>query len=592
MELERWPHQQTGLARWLDAYDRGVKRTCLCYPTGGGKTLTVADVIKSVTSIGRKASLFTNRKILTDQVIADLLEHRIDHGVRAAGHEEDLSRSVQICSMQTEVSRVLKRKVWDLHANAPGDVMIIDEGHLHVSGHALTIRDMTTSAGAFTLDMTATPIGMGEVCDEIVYIGKNSEMRACKAHLLIEHYAPDEPDMRLAKLAGTPKKGASEGEDLSENQQRAVMGAVVDGEANKRLRALHGRIWDNFCRLNPNRLPFLCFGPGVEESIWIAQQFTKRGVRCAHVDGEHIWMDGSLYRKTDALWEQVLDENRAGTLPGLSCRFVLREGFNAPWLKHGILATVFGSVQSYLQAGGRFSRYFPDYESKTLQDHGGNFWRHGSLNIDREYTLQDTASSIYFRRSDSMREKKQREPVVCPQCGMVLTRSTCKCGWVRTVQKVPRAFLTSEGTLIESNADYFPPIRRSTSPVGSLPYRNWEVMYRRFCTCKSFGTFRQAEGLYAHENRGIFPSRDWPLMPINPLEDMTRKVLLVDVSRLRGAPDLLARMRAHQQKQLAKMRASENGEIQDPQATLFTAHGTGPQRKNRGTRGEIRRTSG
>jgi superfamily II DNA or RNA helicase len=373
-DLPRWPHQQRGLARWQDSYDRGVRRTCLACPTGGGKTLTVADVIACVVALGRRVALVSNRKILLDQIISDLVDMRIAHGVRARGYEPDLDQPVQICSMQTEVSRVLTRKTWPLHTKDPGDLLIIDEGHLYTTGHALTYRQRVLDVGGHTLDVTATPIGMGDVLDELLVMATNSELRECKAHLAIYQYAPDEPDtLPVRKKIDRAVKLIREGDDLSENQQRALMGAVVNGEANHKLTTLlHGRIWPNFLATNPDRGPFICFGPGVNESLWIAQQFTAKGVRCAHIDGDHIWLDGELHRRDakDELWQEVLRESEAGKLAGLCCRFVLREGFNAPWLKHGIMATVFGSIQSYLQAGGRLSRYFPGYEHKTLQDHG------------------------------------------------------------------------------------------------------------------------------------------------------------------------------------------------------------------------------
>src|SRR5262249_18752567 len=160
---------------------------------------------------------------------------------------------------------------------------------------------------------------------------------------------------------------------------------------------------DSFERLNPLHRRTILFAPGVPESIWFAEQFVKKGVSAVHIDGENVWVNGTLYESSRTAREDVLAASKEGRIVVLCNRFVLREGIKAPWLVHGILATVFGSLQSYLQAGGRLLRAYPGLESVSLQDHGGNWWRHDSLNADREWRLEDTNTSVAGRREDRMR---------------------------------------------------------------------------------------------------------------------------------------------------------------------------------------------
>jgi hypothetical protein len=390
---------------------------------------------------------------------------------------------------------------------------------------------------------------MGDVCDDLIVAGTNSELRQCGALVLAHHFAPDEPDMAALKAL---KSKPADGEDLSDTQQQKIMGKVVDGEPTPNLVALHGRIWKHYQRLNADRRPSILFAPGVNESIWFAQQFTAKGVRAAHIDGEHIWIDGELHRKTDDLWQELLNESRTGRIGVLCNRFVLREGVNAPWLAHGIFATIFGSVQSYLQAGGRLLRASLGLESVNFQDHGGNFWRHGSLNIDRAWMLNDTASSVYHRRADRIRAKKESPPVVCPECSRVMARRVCLCGYEFPPNKVPRAVVTTDGELKHTTADYFPARRRSTFTDGPA-VGAWIITWKRACSIKWNATFRQAEADYARNNKGFYPSQTWPLFPIDMDRDYYRRVLDVPVDRLRGDPDLLARMRVYQEAQLAKL---------------------------------------
>ena len=56
------------------------------------------------------------------------------------------------------------------------------------------------------------------------------------------------------------------------------------------------------------------------------------------------------------------------------CNRFVCAGIDAPWLAHGIFATIFTSLQSYLQSGGRLLRSFPGIDAVTIR-HGGNWWR-------------------------------------------------------------------------------------------------------------------------------------------------------------------------------------------------------------------------
>jgi hypothetical protein len=221
------------------------------------------------------------------------------------------------------------------------------------------------------------------------------------------------------------------------------------------------------------------------------------------------------------------------------------------------MATAFGSAQSYIQSGGRLLRSYPGLENVTLQDHGGNFWRHGSLNVDRSWTLDDTSRSIFNRRADAIREKRERAPVVCPECGRALTRKVCPCGHVVSAAKLPRAVFTTDGQLTAMAADYFPVHKRTSNPdlIAS-----WITVWRRACTVKWYATWLQAEAFFAREvTQGFYPDRNWPLMPIDRDRDIGRKVLETPVDRLRGSPETLAKYRHWQENQLAKLEQS-NGE--------------------------------
>lgn len=516
--MNPWPHQLFGVSSTLAAIARGERRVLLTSPTGGGKTWMVQQLARHFLERGKRVVLYSNRKFLIEQLGNDLANAGMTHGCRAAGSEDLEGHPFQIASMATENSRVLKRKQMDLHAAGPGDLALIDEGHLHNNATGREIIRRHVAGGAAVVLVTATPVGMAEVADVLIQAGITSELRACGALVPALHYAPDEPDLR--KL-----KAAREGDDLSERQQReAIMRPGI-----------FGRIWKAFETFNPAHKPTMVFGPDVHGSLWIVEQFVKKGVPAAHVDGEHIWKDGRLWPTCETLREEVRDASRSGDLVVVSNRFVLREGANWPWLAHGVFATVFGSIQSYLQAGGRLLRSHPGLQHVTIQDHGGNWWRHGSLNADREWRLDYTAAVVSGLRADRLRNNPARQPFRCPRCERVWTSGRiCHpvhggCGFeLPPAVKLSRPVVAMDGTLKEMTGDIFKPRRISMRPDGPA---KWERMYWRSRTAKGSRTFRAAMALFAQENYWQWPDPSWPFMPTEEI-DFFRLVGDVPVERL------------------------------------------------------------
>lgn len=491
--MNRWPHQLRGVLDVLDAFSQGYRHVCLQSPTGAGKSLMMFDLAVHFLKAGGKVAIYSNRKMLIDQLSEKLIEAGLYHGVRAAEYADERDHPLQVCSMPTEVSRSLKKKVWELHATGPDDLAIIDESHLHLGETACTIRQRHHR----TLDVTATPVGMGAACDYMVQAGTMQELRDCGALVRAEHYGPDEPDLMAHKKA---LAAAREGSDYTAKQLRQLM--MVPG--------FFGRVWEWFEKLNPERRPTILFAPGVEESIYFAEQFTKHGVSAAHIDGEDIWVNGNLYQSSRELRQEVLEGSRAGTIGVLCNRFVLREGIDAPWLGHGIFATVFGSLQSYLQSGGRLLRNHPSLESVTIQDMGGNWWRHGSLNDDRHWSLDTTAASAYGIRADRIRNHEEREPQRCPKCSRIVRGRTCLCGHQLDYHKKSRPVVGTDGKLRHLSGDIFRRRRTCRKPNGP---QLWERMYWRSKTEKGARTFRQAYALFAQENDWGWPDTSWPFMP-------------------------------------------------------------------------------
>jgi superfamily II DNA or RNA helicase len=277
---------------------------------------------------------------------------------------------------------------------------------------------------------------------------------------------------------------------------------------------IFGRVWDWWQRTNPEQRPSILFAPGVAESIWFAEQFMARGIPWAHIDGQNVWLDGQLRPTSRSLRDEVIGRLKDGSIKGVSNRFVLREGLDIPEASHGILATVMGSLQSYLQSGGRFLRSIPGKSLATIQDHGGMYHRLGSLNADRQWALDLTENVISGVRQQRFREKKEPEPIRCPQCSLIRSSGpVCpQCGY--QCQRRSRMVVQQDGTLKEYVGDmYHPRVTRFCDNTVKL----WIKCYYQAKNSRKRMTFNQAMAWFYQQNR-YYPPKDLPRMPVDPCD--------------------------------------------------------------------------
>lgn len=512
--------QQSAVSSVLEAIALGHRRILLSMPTGLGKTRCAQMLIEHYLRLGKRASLYSNRKMLVEQTSGVMDRNHVEHGIRMAGAFADLDQRFQISSVQTEASRTLRKKSWSLHR---ADLVVMDEAHLNGGKSAKELVDAhLQNPECVLVGLSATPIDLAHFYDHLILAATTSEGRDCGALVPAHHFGPDEPDLRHIGRVTI-------GEDISEEQARSAMGRInknAGAGPDQKLIRLFGSVFEWWEKLNPEHKPTILFAPGVAESLWFAEQFKARGVSAAHIDGDNVWIDGEYYESSRNLRKEVMNGSENGRIDVLCNRFVLREGIDAPWLAHGILATVFGSLQSYLQSGGRLLRSSVGLSSVTIQDHGGNWHRHGSLNIDREWNLTDTTYSISAIREERLRAKEEREPFRCPQCAQILTRTLCPCGFEIDITKRSRPVVQHDGSLKEYHGDIYRPYATRVTPDTA---RLWRSMYYR---ARNAGmTFRAAYGLYCHEN-GYYPPRDLPLMP-RGTADWCAKVADVPQSELR-----------------------------------------------------------
>lgn len=386
---------------------------CRVAPTGMGKSWEMMMLAQWMDNIGGKVGLLTNRCMITDNAGKNLLQAGIEADYIARGFSGKCLSNVTVCSAQT-----LRRRVGDKKIELPKfDLLLVDESHNHEYDRLLAqYREETKTP---YVGFTATPVGLGENYQILVCEGTKREGRDNGALVPCIVFAPMEPDMRGVKMA-------SDGEYVQEGMRKRVMQCIVFAD-----------IFDNWRKHNPSQLPTLVWAPGVPESRWIVEEFERRGVKAAHIDGGTSMDERRL----------IGEASRRGEIKVVSSYGVLREGVDWPWMSYGILVQVCGGYKTFAQCVGRILRAYEGKKMAILQDHSGAFWRHGSPNADVEWKLGDTNRSIANARKERIEGSRESEGICCPQCsGVRAAGPKCPfCGYEHT--RSVRMIRTVDGEL-------------------------------------------------------------------------------------------------------------------------------------------------
>jgi len=402
------PYQLQAVAEIRQAYQARHRSVLFVLPTGGGKTVMFSHITRETAARGNRVCILVHRAELLRQASASLEALDVSHGLIAANRSMDLSRPVQVASVQTLARR--------LHHIPPDffDLLVIDEAHHSNAGTWAKVLQHCRTARV--LGVTATPIrcdgrGLGEWYSAMVLGPTPAELT--EAGFLA-------PARVLAPPIGFDTSGLRRrmGDfDMSQAGQALQAGqAMGDCLAHYR-RYLDGQTAIAFC----------C---SVAHAEAVARLFNDHGVAAASIDGT---MDA-------ATREQLLADLGAGRLKVLTSCALIGEGVDVPSVAGCILLRPTQSVSLHLQMIGRCLRPQPGKQAVIL-DHVGNVVRLGHHLEEREWTLEGTP-------------KKDREKApsvkVCPQCfsAMPSARQTCPdCGHQFTPER--RELEHVDGELVE-----------------------------------------------------------------------------------------------------------------------------------------------
>jgi len=411
----------------------GRKSILILSPTGSGKTVLTAHMLKTSADKGMASFFNVHRRELVKQSIRTFAMVGVRHGVVSAGFLDDPRHAVQICSVQTLVRRY--------HKMTPPKLIIWDEAHhIAAAGWAQIFEAFPKS---FHIGLTATPerldgTGLGKWFEVMVQgptVSWLIEEGFLSPYVL---YGPSTPAMDGVHT----RMG-----DFVKSELAVVMDRPsVTGDAIKEYtRHAAGKRAVIFCN-------------SVEHSKHVVNQFAAAGFRAEHVDGE----------TPSDLRDCAIKRFESGQTQVLCNVDLFGEGFDLPTLEVSILLRPTQSLALYLQQCGRALRpvYAPGFDLSTKEgrkaaiqagpkpyavilDHAGNWTRHGLPDQERAWSLEG-------RVRQERGKKDQGVPVkVCPKCFAAQFPGKPACLYCGTVFELKARVIDHvEGDLAEVTKDH------------------------------------------------------------------------------------------------------------------------------------------
>ena len=359
------------------AYRDGARAPLLVLPTGGGKTVIVADILRRLAVRGRSGLVLVHRRELIAQTSRKLDLANVPHGIIAAGVAA-ADAPIQVASVQT-----LTRRLGSI--DTPPDLIVIDEAHHATAGSWW--RVLAHWPDALRLGVTATPVrtdgrGLSAIFDRLVMGPSVADLVAASFLTAARIYAPPQ----VADLSGMKRRA---GDFAAKEAAARLDKPTVTGDAIAHYR--------RFAE-GQQAIVFCCSQRHAEH---VCESFMAARIQAA-----------TLLGSTDPIdRDRVVARFASGGLQVLVTVDVVSEGFDVPAASCAILLRPTASLGLYLQQVGRVLRPAPGKQAAIVLDHVGNVHRHGWPDDPREWTLEGTAG----RNSGS---GGQPAPTVrtCPVC--------------------------------------------------------------------------------------------------------------------------------------------------------------------------------
>lgn len=353
------PYQTRAIEQLRAEYRAGAKAPLYQAPTGSGKTVMFADIVRNAERLNNPVWVVLHRQELVDQTSRALTALSVPHGKVVAGSATyGASAPVLVCSVQTLVRRLDKL--------GPVKLIVLDEAHHAVAG--TWDKVIRSRPDARLLGVTATPErldgkGLGTHAGghfDCLLLGPTVPELVADGHLApARTFIPPQ----VADLANIATRG----------------GDFAIGEAAARLDrpTVTGDAIQHYERICPGA-PAIVFCTRVRHAENVAEAFRARGWRFESIDG--TLPDATRRHRIRALGN--------GGLHGLTSCEIVSEGTDIPVVTAAILLRPTKSLGLYLQQVGRVLRPAPGKEAAIILDHVGNCLRHGFPDDPRDWSLE------------------------------------------------------------------------------------------------------------------------------------------------------------------------------------------------------------
>ena len=395
----------------------GRRRIILVAPTGSGKTIVAAAIIKAAVANRQRALVLAHRREIVGQTSQKLQAHGIPHGIIQAGVPDRPLEAVQVASIQTLHARAVRSDRMELPL---ADVLIIDEAHHTPAASYRAIIDAYPDATL--LGLTATPCrgdgrGLGGIFETIIECPQVADLIEQGFLVKTRVYAPSTPDLKgVRTVAGDYNEG-----QLADRMDRPkLIGDIVTH-------------WHKY----GERRKTVCFAVNVAHSLHLRDEFVHSGVRAEHIDG------GTPKPERDASLARLA----SGEIELIANCMVLTEGWDMPEVGCCILARPTKKMGLYRQMIGRVLRPAVGKPDAIILDHSGAVFRHGFAEDPVEWTLDPDRLSESATHATRCADGSQSRLLECSQCGAIRIAGEpcCACGFLP--QRPPRAVPIVAGDL-------------------------------------------------------------------------------------------------------------------------------------------------
>lgn len=492
-----------------DFQERGVdqaekdpkRRVLLASPTGSGKTMMAMELIFRAYQRGESTFFLAPRHELLRQAARKLDTWLpLGYGMITANEKGvmDLYQPVQVASVDTLVSRVIKRQKLVL---PPAHNVVLDEAHLYMTRYRSALIDLFPTSRIYGL--TATP---GRADGRALNIGFESLIEVAtvkeltQAGYLVPMYykAPSLPDLKKAReLAAKSKR------DYTAEEMDAAMLPLI------------GDIPENWLRYAPDRRTVV-FAHSVGNSVWLAERFRALGVAAEHCDGTA----DSRYR------DDVFARFESGETQVLCNVDLATYGYDLPAISCVVIARPTTSVVRYLQMAGRALRPEQGKKDCLLIDHAGVVHEHGFVTEDRHWTLSGARTTTGKGRAKSGKREKKELHLRCKRCGCVFGGALIcpDCGYY--FEKTAKRFAVIDGELQELE-------RRD--PAAEMEKRQF---YAELLSFAQLSGYKPGWAAYAYESKyKAMPPDEWRFRtqpaPVSNATDKFVKYLRIRRARSR-----------------------------------------------------------